>query len=88
MFVDTADGSNASAVGTTIVDMMNYSNTTTFKTSLERASNSIGASLGSVISWVFLYRSTNAITSLYFTGSSGSSIQVGTTITLYGIAAA
>jgi hypothetical protein len=63
-----------------IYNIMNYSNTTTFKTMISRFSNS------SVIaqSEVSLYRSTSAITSIeIFT--TPDSFAVGSTLTLYGI---
>jgi hypothetical protein len=66
-----------------IYNIMNYSNTTTFKTMISRFSNS------SVIAQaeVSLYRSTSAITSIeIFT--TPDSFAVGSTLTLYGIKAA
>jgi hypothetical protein len=87
LYVDTSIY-NSSMGSCTVLDLFNYANTTTFKTALERAVGSSGTALTSTIAWVFLYRSTNAITSLYFNGSSGASLQVGMTISLYGIAAA
>jgi hypothetical protein len=70
-----------------IIQIMNYSNTTTFKTVLNRsnrASNGVDAIVG-------LWRSTSAITSISlstngFSGAAGWSS--GTTATLYGIKAA
>jgi hypothetical protein len=79
---------NASMGSCTVLDLFNYANTTTYKTALERAVGSSGTALTSTIAWVFLYRSTNAITSLYFNGSGGASLRVGLTISLYGIKAA
>lgn len=66
-----------------IYNIMNYSNTTTFKTMISRFSNS------SVVAQaeVSLYRSTSAITSIeIFT--TPNSFAVGSTLTLYGIKAA
>jgi hypothetical protein len=66
-----------------IYNIMNYSNTTTFKTMISRFNNS------SVIAQaeVSLYRSTSAITSIeIFT--TPDSFAVGSTLTLYGIKAA
>jgi hypothetical protein len=66
-----------------IYNIMNYSNTTTFKTMISRFNNS------SVIAQaeVSLYRSTSAITALeIFT--TPDSFAVGSTLTLYGIKAA
>ena len=62
---------------------LNYSNTTTFKTSLSRS----GLASGEVEASVSLWRSTAAITSITVRPSGGS-LQTGTVLTLYGIAAA
>lgn len=69
---------------TIIVDIMNYSNTTTYKTQISRA-NSAG---NRVAAWVNLWRSTAAITRIDITATGGGSYQTGSTFTLYGIAAA
>ena len=66
-----------------ISHIMNYANTTTYKTGLSRGNNP-GAL---VISYVALWRSTAAITSIKVIPES-SSFVTGTTFTLYGIAAA
>jgi hypothetical protein len=68
----------------TIVSLMNYSNTTTYKTSLTRW-NTTG-STGYVGANANLWRSTAAITSIVFSNSVNFSI--GSTFTLYGIKAA
>jgi hypothetical protein len=68
---------------TSIVNIMNYSNTTTNKTFLNR--NGI-PSLGTVAT-VGLYRSTSAITSILVAGN-GQNLSTGSTFTLYGIASA
>lgn len=65
-----------------IINIMNYSNTTTYKTAISRGNNA-GNYVGA---WVALWRSTAAINSVKFL--SGDTMQVGTTLTLYGIAAA
>jgi hypothetical protein len=67
-----------------IVQLQNYSNTTTFKTCLVRASNSTQEASTEV----GLYRSTSAITSIKFYGNASSNIAAGSTFTLYGIKAA
>jgi len=72
---------------TAIAAIMNYSNTTTYKTSLGKA-----ASTSYVDNYVSLWRgstgsATQAITSITVLVS-GTTIAAGTTITLYGIAAA
>ena len=69
---------------TAIYQFQNYANTTTFKTILSRtayASSRTSAYVG-------LWRSTSAITTISFTAESGSTINSGSTFTLYGIAAA
>lgn len=68
----------------TIVNLMNYANSTTYKTSLTRW-NTTG-STGYVGANVNLWRSTAAITSITFSNSVNFS--VGSTFTLYGIKAA
>ncbi len=65
-----------------ILQIQNYANTTTFKSSLGRPSNSnalVGAYVG-------LYRSTSAITSLSLMNTDGASFTSGTTFSVYGIA--
>lgn len=67
-----------------ILDFMNYTNTTTYKTVLARFSNKdsyVGAS-------VLLAQTTSAITTLDFSCDGGGSIASGSTFTLYGIKAA
>ena len=67
----------------TTLHIMNYSNSTTYKTLLGRpnnAANGSGASVG-------LWRSTSAITSVSLVADS-SAFDTGTTFTLYGIKAA
>ena len=68
----------------TTINIMNYSNATTYKTSLTRW-NTAG-STGYVGANVNLWRSTSAITSIVFSNSVNFSI--GSTFTLYGIKAA
>jgi hypothetical protein len=65
-------------------NFMNYSNSTTYKTVLSRsdcASRDVTASVG-------LWRNTAAITTIKIYGLTGANFQVGSTFTLYGIAAA
>lgn len=66
-----------------IFHIMNYANTTTYKTVLLRANYPAGE----LNATVGLWRSTSAITSLTLTHSGGN-FSIGTTFTLYGIAAA
>jgi hypothetical protein len=68
-----------------IINIMNYANTTTYKTSVERFNNTpsiVNAGVG-------LWRNTAAITTVSLTAEAGSNdFQSGSTFTLYGIAAA
>ena len=69
---------------TTTFQFMNYSNTTTYKTMLERANNAArGVDAG-----VHLWRSTAAITSILVYNSGSTNFLSGSTFTLYGIKAA
>jgi hypothetical protein len=75
-------GSSAQPATITI-DMMNYSNTTTFKTALLRNSDAPSE----VITYVGLWRSTSAITSITLFPNTDQ-FATGSTFTLYGIASA
>ena len=69
----------------TIVNIMNYSNTTTYKTALSR-SNQAGSG---VDAGVVLWRNTAAITSVTIkTTAGGANLAIGSVLTLYGIQAA
>lgn len=74
----TAGGWNA------IINIMNYANTTAYKTCLIRSNSSVIGTSGSVHVW----RSTSAITSISLLTLGTSKWGNGTTFTLYGIAAA
>lgn len=65
----------------TIVQIMNYSNTTTFKTSISRNAQPAGTTTVEVGLW----RSTSAITSIKITRGGGNNMDTGSTFTLYGI---
>jgi hypothetical protein len=69
---------------TSIAQFMNYSNTTTFKTSLSRSS----AAGVTVLAYANLWRSTAAISAIKIFLSGSNSFTAGTTFTLYGIASA
>ena len=72
-------------IANSIIQIQNYSNSTTYKTTLSRSNN---ASVG-LDAIVGLWRSTSAITSIKLYGFySGHSFITGTTATLYGITAA
>lgn len=69
---------------TAIINFMNYSNTTTYKTFLSRTSDA-GRGTNAVVS---LWRSTSAINIITIAAPSGKTIDNGSTFTLYGITAA
>jgi hypothetical protein len=71
-------------VGTSIIQFMNYANTTTNKTVLYRANSSSALVQAGVGCW----RQTAAINSIYITVGGGKFWTSGSTFTLYGIAAA
>ena len=70
---------------TSICQIQNYSNSSTFKTALARLSD--GSDQG-VSAQVNLWRSTSAISSIYIFTTAGSGFFTGSTFTLYGIKAA
>lgn len=68
-----------------IINIMNYSNTTTYKTSVERFNNTPSV----VNAGVGLWRNTAAITSVSLVAEAGSNdFQIGSTFTLYGVKSA
>lgn len=67
--------------------LLNYSNTTTFKTALTRGASDQSGS-GQTTCDVALWRSTAAVTSLAFNTFGGANFATSTRATLYGIAAA
>ncbi len=69
-----------------VAHIMNYSNTTTFKTVISRANRASANSFPGTESIVSLWRSTSAITSIRIAG--GGNLKSGSTFTLYGIASA
>lgn len=76
------DGNSTTSV--TIYNILNYSNTSTYKTVLMRnnyPSTVLNASTG-------LWRNTAAITSIVLSPESGTNLRAGSTFTLYGILAA
>ena len=81
----TSNASNSSAEFNlnTITQILNYSNSTTYKTVLIRANNASDGVDVTVGSW----RNTNAITSIDI-GLNTGNFAIGSTFTLYGIAAA
>lgn len=80
-------GSMTNSQSNSIIQIQNYSNTTTFKTFLGRGN----ATANRVRAYVGLYRSTSAITALtlkLYGGGGGDTFSTGTVMSLYGIAAA
>ena len=73
-----------SVITNSIAQFMNYSNSTTYKTVMNRGNISDSR----LAAMVGLWRSTSAITSMVITNNSGSNFATGCTFTLYGIAAA
>lgn len=81
-------GTSTSLPSTLICNVMNYSNTTTYKTTLLRLSQDRNGS-GELDAIVGLYPSTSAITSVSFALNDASSyFTTGTVFTVYGIKAA
>jgi hypothetical protein len=76
-------GSDASSgvFGSTVAHILNYANTSTYKTTLTRAASDINGS-GYVQEHIALWRSTNAITSISIYGNNWAS---GSTFELFGI---
>lgn len=82
-----ARGASSTVPDVITTSLNNYSNTSTFKTSLSRYS--LGSTLGKRTSaTVGLWRSTAAITSITVTTGDATSMGSGSMFTLYGIAAA
>jgi hypothetical protein len=74
----------STAKGADLINIMNYANTTTYKTAVTRsASRGVYPQVGAT---AVLWANTNAITSVTITDTSGN-WQVGSTFTLYGVAA-
>lgn len=77
----SSQGSNA------IMQIQNYSNTTTYKTALGRVNNPNGSTGAGTEANVGLWRNTAAITSIVV-GADAGNLATGMTLTLYGIQAA
>jgi hypothetical protein len=78
--VGNQSGTGSSAFSPMILNIMNYSNTTTYKTMIARPNNPARV----IDAYVNLWRSTSAISTVSFTGNFLS----GSTFSLYGIASA
>ena len=83
-YLDAGVVTNATLQQTLIVKIMNYANTTTYKTALSRFSST----LYQMWTGVGLWRSTAAINSVTVKTNGGANFNVGSTFTLYGIKAA
>jgi hypothetical protein len=81
--LSTYVGSSSTAIGTMICNILNYANSTTYKTCITRNN---AASHGTEAS-VTLWRSTSAITT-FLVSVDSSSFATGSTFTLYGVKAA
>jgi hypothetical protein len=81
-----ASSASSSEFNTAIININDYSNTTTYKTALLRE-NTNGSWGGTVFAIVGLWRNTAALTSVSFTPDSGD-FSSGSTFKLYGIEAA
>lgn len=82
--VGTNVGIPASLTNSAIINIMNYANTTTYKTIVCRS----GAASTETLAAVSVWRDTVAITSITFGIQSATTWLSGTTFTLYGITAA
>jgi len=75
---------SGSSFNIAIINIMNYANTTTYKTALTRANNAANG----VDAIVGVWRSTAAITSVTVFIKNSNNLNTGSTFTLYGIAKA
>ena len=80
-------GSTNGIYSPAIFNVMNYANTTTYKTTITRGSSRSNDGSGETMALAGLWRSTSAINSIQIYYSSGN-LAVGTSMTLYGIKAA
>lgn len=78
------DGGATTGQMNTILHLMNYSNTATYKTGLVRGNSSSLYVAATIISW----RSTAAVNSITVGMYGGATMTVGSSVTLYGILAA
>lgn len=83
----TGQSTSSSNITNLIVNFMNYSNTTTNKTVINRANQPAGSYPGTE-AIINLWRSNSAIDTIKVFPFTGASFATGTTLTLYGIAAA
>jgi len=81
-----ASTSTAGVFGSAAIDILNYKNTSTFKTCISRVASDLNGS-GTTDLGVQLWRNTAAINSLNISDVNGDSWVAGSTATLYGIRA-
>jgi hypothetical protein len=77
-------GSSTTVATNLVFQLLNYANTTTFKTGLSRYFQPAGEAEATVALW----RNTAAVTSILYRTDSGNNIGAGAVFTLYGIKAA
>jgi len=80
---DALSGNPSGFFSPTIINIMNYANTTTYKTLLARNSNALGNAMADV----FMWRSTAAINSVSII-TANANFETGSTFTLYGVKSA
>lgn len=80
--IRSINGMSTTDVGTTIINVQNYSNTTTNKTTLSRHSTTFAGA------FVGLWRNTAAITSVTIINLGAGGFATGSTFTLYGVKSA
>lgn len=81
-------GSMSTTNSTLTIDLMNYANTTTYKTVLSRYGNTTSILYSGTGALVGLWRSTSAINTIQFSLGNPAKFNVGCSFTLYGIKAA
>ena len=79
----SADRVNDQSFSAGVTSILNYANTTTYKTLISRGNDTSYA-----IAYAGLWRSTSAINQIKLTASGGTTFTSGSTFTLYGILAA
>jgi hypothetical protein len=79
-------GATSGVYASSVWHILNYANSTTFKTVLNRAAQDLNGSGRTDIA-ISLYRSTSSVTRFDFIADSGANFVAGSTFTLYGIRA-
>jgi hypothetical protein len=86
--VNNIGATSGSIYNMSILNIMNYQNSTTYKTVIARSGTAASPPSPGTEATVGLWRSTSAITSLVLNNFSGGNFITGSTFTLYGIKAA